>query len=203
MSRGFSTRSLNIVGGLLALLLALAIAAYFRVPWMALALFGLLLLGVWGAYRRQMRRHIREWVGATRLKDMPIPASGEALEHWARRYVDATALQLADSREILDSLFDILQDGILLLDAENRILRANAAAIAMLGHHPDGLIGTPLARAANQEALANLASKVRPVPIKLPKSICPPSPDPATSPAFPCAGAKPTAAPGSCSSCAT
>jgi two-component system phosphate regulon sensor histidine kinase PhoR len=146
---------------LLALLLALAIAVYFHVPWKALAGFGLLLFVTGAAYQRQMRRHIRELLSATRTKDLPVPAAGEALDHWAGRYVDATTLQLADSRQILDSLFDILQDGILLLDGDNRILRANAAAIAMLGHPPEGVIGTPLASAANQEALAQLANKVR------------------------------------------
>lgn len=161
MPRRFSTRSLNFVGRWLAFLLALAIAVCFRVPWMALALFGLLLLGVWVADRRQKRRHVQEWVNATRMKDLPMPASGESLENWARRYVETSALQLADSREILDSLFDILQDGILLLDGDNRILRANAAAIAMLGHHPDGVVGAPLASAAKQEALTQLATKVR------------------------------------------
>lgn len=161
MPRSRSTRGISLAGGWFALALALGIAVAFDVPWAALALFGLLVLGVRAFERRQSRRQIQAWLDAAPRKELPALEPGESPERWAQRCVEASALELADSREILDSLFDILQDGILLLDAENRILRANAAAIAMLGHHPDGVIGAPLTRAANQEALTQLAAKVR------------------------------------------
>jgi two-component system, OmpR family, phosphate regulon sensor histidine kinase PhoR len=159
--RAFSTRGFFPTCGGLAFLLVLAIAALFHVPWLATALFAAVLIGTLVLYQRLMRRHIQELVGAADMEDLSPPAAGEALEVWARRHVAATSLKLAESRDLLDSLFDILQDGIFLLDSENRILRANAAAVAMLGHDLDHLVGAPLAQAANQEALANLATKVR------------------------------------------
>ena len=164
MFRPFSSRRFLLAYGLSCLLLVLAAAAVFRFfpLWLASVLYAALLLGVFFLYQRSLHRHIRKLAGESGLDPMlPFPGPGEALEDWTRKYVATASLKLAEERGLFDSLFDILQDGILFLDGESRILRANAAAAAMLRQEPGALIGVSLAAAANQEALTDLAGKIR------------------------------------------
>ncbi len=58
-------------------------------------------------------------------------------------------------------LFDILQEGILMLDADNRILRANVAAGRILKQEPSSLAGLPLPDAAQQPRLAEFLDSIR------------------------------------------
>ncbi len=58
-------------------------------------------------------------------------------------------------------LFDLLQEGILMLDAGNRILRANAAAARLLKREPGSLAGLALPDAAQQPRLAELVESIR------------------------------------------
>ena len=105
---------------------------------------------------------MRELAGESGLGSMlPPPAAGGSLEVWTRQYVAIASRKIAEERDLFDALFDILQDGILFLDGENRILRANAAAALMLGREAATLIGMSLAEAANQDALTPLTEKIR------------------------------------------
>lgn len=63
--------------------------------------------------------------------------------------------------EPFDALIEILQDGILLLDPGNSILRANAAAAALLGHSADSLAGRRLADLGDGAALENFVGGIR------------------------------------------
>ena len=157
-----SRRSLLLHGGAL-LLLVLATAALYRfLPlWAASAAFAALVSAAWFFYQRRMLRRLQTLAGDSDSPPLPLLGPGMALEQWTRRYAASASLQLAEERGLFDSLFDILQDGILFLDGENRIQRANAAAAAMLGSKPDTLVGASLPAAANQEALSDLAGRIR------------------------------------------
>ena len=61
----------------------------------------------------------------------------------------------------LDPLFDLLQDGTLVLDAEERVVRANATATAMLGTPARPLVGCRLAELADRDVLETLARGIR------------------------------------------
>ena len=62
---------------------------------------------------------------------------------------------------LLDPLFDLLQDGTLVLDERDRVVRANAIASAMLGSPSRPLVGCPLSELADREVLEILANGVR------------------------------------------
>jgi two-component system phosphate regulon sensor histidine kinase PhoR len=159
--RPFSTRKFFLAGGLAVFLLALAIAAFFDVPWLAAVLLALLPFGCLAAYPHLMRGHIRQLIGAAELEGGRGPAPGEPVEAWAQRYLAATSGSLVETRDLLESLFDLIPDGILLLDAENKVLRANAVAATMLGRNLDDLVGTPLANLSTPQGLIALADKIR------------------------------------------
>ena len=129
--------------------------------WISTALMLGLYLGILFLYHRRIRGRFFRLVRESGLENLPPPAPGEALEAWTRRYVATASRKIAEERSLFDSLFDILQDGILFLDEENRVLRANAAAALMLDGEPGALIGRPLAEAARQAALAELADSIR------------------------------------------
>ena len=160
----FPTRRVFFIYGLLFLLLVLATAALFHVfpLWIASFLLAVLLFGAFFLYQRSLRHHIRKLAGESGIdRTLPFPGPSKALEDWTRQYVATASRKLEEERDLFDSLFDILQDGILFLDGENRILRANAAATAMLSRESESMIGLSLADAANQEALIDLAGKIR------------------------------------------
>lgn len=129
--------------------------------WISTALMLALYLGILFLYHRRIRARFFRLLRKAGLENLPPPGPGEALEAWTQRYVASASRKIAEERSLFDSLFDILQDGILFLDGENRILRANAAAALMLDGEPGALIGRPLAEAAQQAALAELADAIR------------------------------------------
>jgi len=59
------------------------------------------------------------------------------------------------------TLFDILQDGIVFLDDQDRIEQVNASAARLLGQKAAALLGQRLPEVARQEALADLTRQVR------------------------------------------
>jgi signal transduction histidine kinase len=130
--------------------------------WAAAALLAVMLLGILILYHRQTRRHIRDLMIETGLEhNLPPLHPNDTLEEWTRRYVSAAALEITQERDLFDALFELLQDGILLLDSENNVLRTNSAAAKMLarGHSP--LSGIPLADIPGYEPLAVLAEYIR------------------------------------------
>ncbi|MGD9781310.1 MAG: sensor histidine kinase [Kiritimatiellia bacterium] len=129
--------------------------------WISTALMLALYLGILFLYHRRIRARFFRLLRKAGLENLPPPGPGEALEAWTRRYVATASRKIAEERSLFDSLFDILQDGILFLDGENRILRANAAAALMLDGEPGALIGRSLAETAQQPALAELADSIR------------------------------------------
>ncbi len=147
---------------MLGLGLATAALFCFSTPWIGSALLASLLFGWVLFYHGRMRRHMRELAGA--LEDpsaVPPPALGETLEEWTGRYAAAVTREISEAHAPFDSLFDILHDGILFLDEENRILRANAAVASILAQEPDALIGLSLVDVAGQAALAPLVDTIR------------------------------------------
>ena len=66
-----------------------------------------------------------------------------------------------DLDAISSALFDLLPEGILLLDGQNRILRANAPAATFLGTTLASLPGTLLTRLLHPESLIDLIDHVR------------------------------------------
>jgi signal transduction histidine kinase len=132
-----------------------------RLP-LASLLVAFLLAVTFLLYQFTLRFHLRRVISNSQLEPLvPAPGPNEALDVWTRRYVTTTSRRLAEERGLFDSLFDILQDGILFLDAENRILRANAAAGILLGADPGDLIGVSLPEVARQPALNDLADSIR------------------------------------------
>ena len=164
MFRPPSTRRFLLSHGLTALALVLATALIFRlsagllVPALAVAaLFGIFLLHQW-----LMHHRIGKLVAALGADPaLPAPAPGQTLEDWVRQYVAAASRTLAAERELFDGLFDILQDGVLFVDGENRIRRANAAAAGLLAREAGGLAGLSLEDAACPDALIHLADVIR------------------------------------------
>ena len=81
----------------------------------------------------------------------PLPDSGN---EWGDGGPDA-------ARAVSNALFEILPDGLLLLDEHNRILRANAPAATLLGSPPGSLEGCSLFSLANPESLIELIARIR------------------------------------------
>lgn len=146
MPRPFSTRRFTFIYAFAAALLTALAGTLFRFhrdQWIvATLLFGFLLAALL-LYQRLLRRHIRKPVDSSGLSGiLPPPSPGAA-------------------RDPFDVLFDLLQDGMLILDAENRIGRANTTAAKLLGEPPDSLIGRHLADLADHEDLERLAARIR------------------------------------------
>jgi PAS domain S-box-containing protein len=127
---------------------------------LALLLIGLQVLGLL-VYQWRIRRHIQRLLQDAGLENLPSARSSDSLETWTRRYVASAAREIAEDRDLFDALFELLQDGILLLDAGNRILRANSAAANMLGQPAAALSGQSLADTPGHEPLAALAREIR------------------------------------------
>lgn len=60
--------------------------------------------------------------------------------------VQAQFLRLASERGLLETIFHALREGILVLDAEGRIVYANRGACRLLGVDEEAVIGQPMAR---------------------------------------------------------
>jgi len=127
------------------------------------ALFLLLLLaGACFLYQHLIRRHVQNLIKESGLsKVIAPPKAHETIEGWAKQYAHLASRKIEETRDQFDSLFDILQDGIFLLDSENRILRANTAAAALLGETPETLIGHHLSETSDHIALRRLIDKIR------------------------------------------
>jgi len=122
----------------------------------------LLLAGAFFLYQYLIRRHVQNLIEESGLSKMITPPKAhETIEGWAKQYAHLASRKIEETRDQFDSLFDILQDGIFLLDSENRILRANTAAAALLGETPETLIGHPLSETTDHIVLERHISKIR------------------------------------------
>ena len=124
-------------------------------------LIGLLVLTL-QVYQWRTQHHIQNLMKEAGLDEKVLPVlSTDTFEAWTRRYVAAAVREIAKDRELFDTLFELLQDGILLLDATDGILRANSAAAQMLGLAPPSLSGTHLTDIDGYESLAKLVAAIR------------------------------------------
>lgn len=109
--------------------------------WGSLGLFGLALGGQVGVLRQPRKTRPQKNPPATELA-APPPDELRDAKHW-----ETTA--------------DLLQNGMLLLDEDNRILRANPAAAAMLGVPHENMAGTPLHQIPEVAPIKKLIAAVR------------------------------------------
>ena len=167
MSRTSSTLPLTIVCALIAALLIvlLATAAYF-IPrpellrgavglWLALPLLFILLLGVLLLHRQLLAgRTAAEPEEAAAAPPLPRAAA-------ARPHTSLASNLIDEEHDELDALFDLLQDGTLVLDADDRILRANATAVRLLDPSAQDLLSRRLTDLADHHALEALVKSIR------------------------------------------
>lgn len=122
--------------------------------WIPAGLLTTLLLGLVMLFPFRVLRHLRNrWrpsgsagVPGNNLPEGPSPGEpGPAV----------------DGPSAFDALLNVLQDGILVLDAENRIQRANPAATALLDREPAELIGMAPDKATGIDGLADLIHSIR------------------------------------------
>ena len=113
-------------------------------------------------YQWRTQRHIQNLMKEAGLDEEVLPVlSTDTFEAWTRRYVAAAVREIAKDRELFDALFELLQDGILLLDSTNGILRANSAAAQMLGRSTTPLSGMRLEDINGHDSLAALVATIR------------------------------------------
>lgn len=129
--------------------------------WLAAAGFFLLLLGIFLVYQRLLLGRIRRIVKAHVEAGMAPPGPDQFLENWAMQHATLASRGIAEERDHFDALFDLLQDGTVVLDAGNRILRANATADRLLDEAGGSLVGRTLADLPDREALADLVDGIR------------------------------------------
>jgi PAS domain S-box-containing protein len=130
--------------------------------WSTVGLLGLLLGGNFLLYQRLMRRQVRNIIESSGLsRVVPPPGKGQTIEKWARRYASLASRKIEESQDQFDRLFEILQDGIFLVDSQNQVLRANSAAAALLGEPLDTLIGRPISEMKEHIVLENFTSEIR------------------------------------------
>lgn len=130
--------------------------------WIVAGLLILLFAGNFFLYQRLMRRQVRNIMQASGLaRVIPLPEAGQSIEMWARQYASMASRKIEVTRDQFDSLFDILQDGIFLIDENNRILRTNTAAAALMNERPETLIGRPLSEVPDQTALEEFIAELR------------------------------------------
>jgi two-component system, OmpR family, phosphate regulon sensor histidine kinase PhoR len=130
--------------------------------WAAAAVLVAMLAALFAGYQRRTRRHLRALMAESGLEhNLPPLHPNDTLETWTQHYVAAAARKIAEERDLFDALFELLQDGILLLDSDNHILRANSAAAKMLGQKCAPLSRTPLANIRGYEPLVILADDIR------------------------------------------
>ena len=126
--------------------------------WSAAALLFALLLLVFSGYQRWLFRHVRR-IAKTSSGDTP---PNQPLETWAEQHATLASRRVSEERDHFDALFDLLQDGTLVLDAGNRIVRANATANALLLGEPQAsLVGRSLAELDDGPALETLVADIR------------------------------------------
>ena len=128
--------------------------------WAASAILIALLIGALILYHFLLLRHVRQLASAAGLADVAPPRS-EPIEQWAQQYLGRASRKFAEERDQFDALFDLFQDGTLFLDGEDRILRANATAAALLSEDQKGLAGRRLAELPDHAALEELVGEIR------------------------------------------
>lgn len=174
MARAFSTRRFTYAYvGIAAALVALAAAGMrFVAPaprivsaamgfWSAAGGFFLLLLAIFAVYQHLLLRRIRRIVKAHVAAGTVPPGADPLLEAWAAQHATLASRRLTEERDHFDSLFDLLQDGTVVLDAGDRILRANATANRLLDERGAALVGRTLAELPDRDALAGLVDDIR------------------------------------------
>lgn len=130
--------------------------------WLASSLLAILLIAAFLLYQHLLLRHIRQMASAAGLPGiLPLPAAREPFEIWARQYLDLASRKIAEERDYFDALFDLLQDGTLVIDSENRIVRANTTAAALLGESAKALVGRRLADLPDHAPLGTLVDEIR------------------------------------------
>ena len=153
MPRAFSTRRFTFAyAGIMAALVALVPRFFADAPdyWVAAVVFFLLLLG-------RIRRNVKAHVAAGTVP----PGPDQFLETWAVQHATLASRRMSEERDHFDALFDLLQEGALVLDAGNRIRRANETANRLLGESAAPLVGRALADLPESDALAGLADDIR------------------------------------------
>lgn len=106
-------------------------------------------------------RKLRPIFQSTDFPGFPCSTSDAAIQDWLEQYTQTATRRIAYIQGLFDRLFDYLEDGTLLLDADNRILHANSTAATLLEAPPERLAGRPLAEVADHEILESLVSEVR------------------------------------------
>ncbi len=130
--------------------------------WLASALLAALLIGSFVFYQHLLLQHIRQLASTAGLSGiLPLPAAREPFEIWARQYLDLASRKIAEERDYFDALFDLLQDGTLVIDSDNRIVRANTTAAALLGESSKALVGRLLAELPDHAPLDALVNEIR------------------------------------------
>jgi len=156
--RTLSTRPLTIIYAVVASLGTVLVASLCRnCNWiLAAALLFVLLIGFFLLFARFLLRALSPPPAAT-----DPPASGDAIDAWSKQYVTTGAGEIEEAGDPFDALFDNLQDGTLLIDAKNRILRSNTTAANLLGAPPDTLVGRNLADLGDHALLETLIGEIR------------------------------------------
>ena len=126
--------------------------------WFAAALLFIFLLAVFVVFQQALLRHLRRIVKAS---GTPPPHLGQPIETWAEQHATLASRRISEERDHFDALFDLLQDGTMVLDAGNRIVRANATANRLLGESSSNLVGRSLSDLADGKALGTLAADIR------------------------------------------
>ncbi len=127
--------------------------------WISSTLIFALLFGIFLLYQRLLRRHIRHIVKSSGLSNAPAP--DQPIESWAEQHISLASRRISEERDHFDALFGLLQDGTLVLDAENRVARANTTATHLLGKSATTLVGRHLSELEAGADLENLAGEIR------------------------------------------
>ena len=169
MPRPFSSRRFILLYTAVAATAVLLVFVLFRPRFLpddmdfwvlALLLIGLQVLGLL-VYQWRFRHHLQSLLKNTRQDEPPPSRASNSLTTQTRRCVASAAREIAEDRDLFDALFELLQDGILLLDAGDRVLRSNSAAANMLRKPAAVLAGQSLADMPGHEPLAALARDIR------------------------------------------
>ncbi len=129
--------------------------------WSAAAILFVLLLATFVFYQQSLLLHIRRIVKNSGLSGTPPPNPDQPIETWAEQHATLASRRITEERDHFDALFDLLQDGTLVLDADNRIVRANETANRLLGDPLVSLVGRALAELDDGKALEALVADIR------------------------------------------
>ena len=127
----------------------------------AAGLLLILMAGILALYHRLLLRGWQSALHASGLPPLPASPDGDSFEFWAKQHVASASRKIAETRDLFDNLFDGLQDGTLILDADNRVLKANATATHLLDEHAETLAGRRLADLADHDLLGPLVEDIR------------------------------------------